>query len=311
MNAPSMNRNGRHKKVASIRRYSEDIRQLIIAAGFPPLLTMKKITKSSDRGIDDATPVSPEAVGEKPNSPYPLVLERRHSHDVDAEILAHLDEVRRLAHKSMCAQEDQRRQVSRELHDNIAQILCAATNRITLAQDHKIPAWLRQELLDLREQLGAALEDVRMLARDLRPHLLDSTGFTAALDRHVGELRERSGITIDVRADPDIGTRFGKHELTHIFRLIQEALRNVEDHSGASQAHIRLEASDGVIHLEIGDNGCSFTPERVIEAQRDGHLGLLGMRERSELLGGSFTLEAKPRLGTTIKVFIPQKKEKP
>jgi signal transduction histidine kinase len=86
---------------------------------------------------------------------------------------------------------------------------------------------------------------------------------------------------------------------------VQEAVQNIEEHSRAERAWLVLAQNDGTMHLEIGDNGCAFTPQRVAEAQADGHLGLLGMRERAELLGGSFQLEATPGKGTTIRVSVP------
>ncbi|MBU3665984.1 MAG: sensor histidine kinase [Chthoniobacterales bacterium] len=268
-----------------------------------------KPEKSTNGNGSSADTGKGEAAGsEIPAPQYPYALDRRHPHDLDTEISAHLDEVRKLAQQSLREQEDQKRMVSRELHDNIAQILCSVTNRITLAQDQKIPAWLRQELVDLREQLDTALEDVRTLARDLRPHLLDTAGFAVALEKHVEGFRSRTPISIDVRVDLDSVAHFDKSDLTHLFRLVQEALQNVEEHSGASKARVHLQASDGMLRLEISDNGCSFTPERVLQAQANGHLGLLGMRERAELLGGSFMLEAKPDQGTTVRAFFPMNK---
>ena len=304
MRAPAME--ARHlakKNRLSTHRYSYNIKSRSDVAVLKLLSTMKAKPKPTGGATENGSSVP--CVGEEAKSPYPFVLERRQPNDVDAELLAHLDEVRRLARQSMCQQEDQRRQVSRELHDNIAQILCAATNRISLAQDHQIPAWLQQELQDLREHLETALEEVRALARNLRPQLLDAAGFDSALEKHVRQMRERSGITIVVKASPAIGMRFGRHKLTHLFRLIQEALQNVEDHSDASKAHIFLTKSGDMVCLEVADNGCSFTPARIVEAQQTGHLGLLGMRERAELLGGSLSVEAKPGVGTTIKVFMP------
>lgn len=201
--------------------------------------------------------------------------------------------------------ERQQQTISRELHDNIAQVLAAASNRITLAKDEKIPAWLRRELLDLRDQLEGALQDVRTLARDLRPALLDHFGFAAALEKQADIFRQRSGITLDIRIEPDAVNFLHYENLTHLFRLAQEALQNIEEHSAATRAWFSLLQQDGALHLEIGDNGRAFTPERVAEAQDDGHLGLLGIRERAELLGGLLLLEAVPGQGTTIHVKIP------
>lgn len=240
-----------------------------------------------------------------PDGQRPLVLERRRSKKPWGNGAGQLRELEALAQSLIQAGERQQQTVSRELHDNIAQVLAAASNRITLAKDEKIPAWLRQELLDLRDQLEGALQDVRTLARDLRPALLDHFGFAAALERHADAFRQRSGITLEIRVEPDAVNFLDCENLTHLFRLAQEALQNIEDHSAATQAWFTLVQNDGTMRLEIGDNGRAFTPERVAEAQGDGHLGLLGIRERAELLGGSLLLEAVPDQGTTIRVEIP------
>ena len=237
--------------------------------------------------------------------PRPLVLERRAPVESSDGAHSHVRELEALTQSLLHAREQQRQVISRELHDNIAQVLSAATNRISMAREETIPAWLRQELQDLRDQLKSALDDVRTLARELRPALLDHLGFTAALDKHADAFRERTRMTLDVRVDPGAVSFLENGHLTHLFRLAQEALQNIEEHSAARRAWIDLSQIDGAMHLEIGDDGCAFTPERVTEAQRDGHLGLLGMRERAEMLGGRFLLEAIPDQGTVIRVSIP------
>ena len=240
-----------------------------------------------------------------PDGQHPLVLERRRSKKLWGDGAGHLREVEALAQNLIQAGERQQQTISRELHDNIAQVLAAASNRITLAKDEKIPAWLRQELLDLRDQLEGALQDVRTLARDLRPALLDHFGFAAALEKQADGFRQRSRITLDIRIEPDAVNFLHCENLTHLFRLAQEALQNIEEHSAATRAWFTLLQQDGALHLKISDDGRAFTPERVAEAQNDGHLGLLGIRERAELLGGLLLLEAVPGQGTTIHVKIP------
>ena len=151
----------------------------------------------------------------------------------------------------------------------------------------------------------APLSDVRTLARELRPALLDHFGFAAAIKKHADDFRQRTRLTLDLHLQPETVSFLDTDDLTHLFRLTQEALRNIEEHSRANRAWIRLHDNDGCLHLEIGDDGCSFTPERVTEAQADGHLGLLSMRERAELLGGTFHLDGEPQRGTVIRVIIP------
>ena len=239
------------------------------------------------------------------NESRPLVLERRKQPDLPADAEHQVREFQSLAQRLLELREEEHQEISRELHDNIAQVLSAATARISLARQESIPAWLRHELLDLTEQLRTALDDVRHLARDLRPSVLDHLGFAAALEKHAEAFRGRTRMVLEVRVVPEAVSFLANGELTHLFRLTQEALQNIEEHSGAKNAWINLHARDGTMLLEIGDDGCAFTPERVVEAQKDGHLGLLGMRERAELLGGEFVLEAVPGQGTMINITIP------
>ena len=235
----------------------------------------------------------------------PLSMERRKPQALPREVTEQIKELELLAKNLLQSQEAQQQTISRELHDNIAQVLSAITARLSLAKDAAISAWVRHELTDLREQLKAAIDDVRTLARDLRPPILDHNGFAAALEKHVDAFRGRTRMTLDMQIDPKAASILDSESLTHLFRLSQEALQNIEEHSQATRAWLRIEQLDGHMHLEIGDNGNGCTEHRVKEAQRDGHLGLLGMRERAELLGGSFLLEAVPAQGTSIRVTIP------
>jgi signal transduction histidine kinase len=235
----------------------------------------------------------------------PLSMERRKQGELPREVTEQMQELELLAKSLLRSQEAQQQTISRELHDNIAQVLSAITARISLAKDTAVSAWVRHELTDLREQLKAAIDDVRTLARDLRPSILDHNGFADALEKHGDSFRDRTRMTLEMQIDPKAASILDTESLTHLFRLSQEALQNIEEHSEATRAWLRLAQKDGHMHLEIGDNGNGFTEHRVKEAQRDGHLGLLGMRERAELLGGSFHLEAVPSQGTSIRVTIP------
>ena len=241
----------------------------------------------------------------------PTVLERRKKPELPADAEQQLREFQSLNHRLLELREQEQQTISRELHDNIAQVLSAVTTRITLAEGESIPAWLRQELHDLRDHIKGALADVRSLARELRPSVLDHDGFAAALEKHADAFRERTRMNLEVCIVPEAARFLDHGDLTHLFRLTQEALQNIEEHSGAQNAWIDLWQRDGALQLEIGDDGRAFTPERVVEAQSDGHLGLLGMRERAELLGGTFLLEAVPDQGTVIRLTIPPPPAKP
>ena len=253
---------------------------------------------------------SPDGAREGAVSHRPLSMDRRKPSERPREVTEQMQELELLAKSLLRSQAAQQQTISRELHDNIAQVLSAITARISLAKDTAVPAWVRHELTELREQLKAAIDDVRTLARDLRPAILDHNGFANALEKHVNGFRDRTRMTLEMQIDPKAASILDSESLAHLFRLSQEALQNIEEHSEATRAWLRLAQRDGHMHLEIGDNGNGFTEHRVKEAQRDGHLGLLGMRERAELLGGSFLLEAVPSQGTSIRVTIPPPRKK-
>lgn len=262
------------------------------------LRAVNHVPATEDHGIDlaEGDPVH-----------RPLTLERRKKRNLPRDAEAQMQELELLTRRLIQIQEQQQQTVSRELHDNVAQVLTAVTNRLALARttSARIPAWLQHELFDLQEHLGSALDDIRTLAREMRPSLLDHCGFAAALEKQTQGVRTRTSIQLHLEIDADAVAPFDNENLTHLFRLAQEALQNIEEHSRASRAWLHLGRKNGEMHLEIGDNGCAFTAKRVTEAQADGHLGLLGMRERAELLGGSFLLESSPGTGTVIRVSGP------
>jgi signal transduction histidine kinase len=216
-----------------------------------------------------------------------------------------IEELHELAQELIKTQDEQRRVISRELHDNIAQVLSAATNRLALTKKKSTKSAVIQDLDKLRNDLLVTLAEVRKFARDLRPAMVDQFCLCRALDSHVGQLRER--VPFDLVLDCQIE----RHDIldieqrTSLYRIAQEALNNIEKHSAASQAWVRLHVDTSVVHLEIGDNGRSFDRDLPQEAQKNGHLGLLTMRERAEMLGGELHIHAKPGAGTTVHAAVP------
>jgi signal transduction histidine kinase len=245
------------------------------------------------------------------SSPRPIVLERRKNPNYSAAAEHQLRELQDLAHRLIQEREQEQQTLSRELHDNIAQVLSAVTTRLTLAKNESMPAWLRQELLGLREHVQNALADVRTLALELRPAAFDHSSFADALAKQADAFRQRTRLNLEFRVVPEACSFLGNGELTHLFRLTREAMQNIEEHSRAENALIDIRRNNGALHLEIRDDGCGFTTDRVIQAQQNGHLGLLGMRERAELLGGTFFLDAVPDQGTVIRVTIPLPEKHP
>lgn len=227
--------------------------------------------------------------------------------EVDAAAMSESDlpALRLLARELLRLQEEQRHALSRELHDNIAQLLSATTNRLALARRIAGSKTLRKELAGVREMLETVLREIAELSHRLRPALLDHVGFAAALEKHAAAFRERVPLDLTVDCRLPAADRLDSERATNLFRIAQEALHNIEKHARATEARIVLLERRGNICLEIADNGCSFHPERATEAQRNGHLGLVGMRERAEMLGGMLEIDAQSGHGTVVRVSVP------
>ena len=155
------------------------------------------------------------------------------------------------------------------------------------------------------QQTDSILKGVRRLSQDLRPAALDKLGLLPALEWLASNVSEHSGIKTEVRVTGD------EHYLPEevaiaMFRITQEALRNIWRHSGATHASINIEFSDAAIKITITDNGKGFNvPEKIGDMARDGKLGLTGMQERAQLVGGTLIVDSDHDRGTIITVQIP------
>jgi signal transduction histidine kinase len=206
------------------------------------------------------------------------------------------DTVRRV----IAAQELERRRLARELHDETGQALTSillGLKGIRAAANEEEAA--RAEA-DLRELIVQALQDVRSLAVELRPTALDDFGLVPALERLAATFAERTGIRASVAAT--LGdTRLPPETETVVYRLVQEALTNVVKHAAASEVDIVLMRRDGGVSAVIEDDGQGFADSDV----RSDALGLVGMRERLALLGGTLAIESKPGKGTAVIAYLP------
>lgn len=198
--------------------------------------------------------------------------------------------------------EAERRQLSHDLHDGTAQSLAALLLQLKLARkladDDE-----RNEVLDgISSQLVATIEDLRLLARELRPQILDMLGLSPALEKYAQSLAQRTGIAIDVQVerlsdelDPDV-------ELA-LYRLVQEALLNVIRHAQAQRAKLIVERGPNSVVAMVTDDGRGFDPDVAI--RDDSTVGLFGMRERAAHAGGSLTVASSPGAGTTVRLEFP------
>ena len=204
------------------------------------------------------------------------------------------------------AEEEERRRLARELHDEVGQHLTALGLEVQSLADNaggNLAIVERAKLLrDMVNALGRALHSV---AVSLRPKVLDDFGLDAALTAYAEEWSHRTGIRVDVHASHG-SERLPMAVESAIYRVVQEALTNVARHSGARHAGVVVERRDGSIVAIIEDSGRGFDPaELLTNPNGRGRLGLLGVRERASLLGGSMDIETSPGGGTTLFVRIP------
>ena len=209
-----------------------------------------------------------------------------------------------LAQRIVSSQEEERSRVSRELHDGISQLLVSVKFRLELAC-HELEGGGRQALATLRDglaRLGAAIGEVRRISHDLRPSLLDSFGLPAAIGQLAVEFEQRSGLAVEYRQRLE-QARLPDAESVALFRIVQEALTNIERHARASGISILLEQSGPAVQLRVTDDGVGFDPARIEQARCAG-IGLRNMRERVEHLGGRFRLSSVPGR-TELLVTLP------
>jgi PAS domain S-box-containing protein len=205
------------------------------------------------------------------------------------------------------AQEEERKRIARELHDETAQDLAALLLELGAIMSRKqpIPNDISESLRDLRDNAERTMEGVRRFSQALRPRMLDELGLLASLEWLADDLSLNSGIKTRVGVSGNKRRLPPEVELV-LFRIAQEALKNVEKHSRASSADVTVEFSEGRTRLTIRDNGKGFNMKGDrSELPRSGKLGLAGMEERTRIAGGNLTLHSEPSKGTVIEVEVP------
>lgn len=220
-------------------------------------------------------------------------LKRTHLH----ERLTEKEQQRsRLLRALLTAQEEERGRISRDLHDQIGQALTAILLGLDKSIEHADPA----ELKRLKELTSVTLGDVRRIALDLRPSVLDELGLEAGVRRYARDVHERYGIDVSVVAT--LPHRLSKQEETVLYRVAQEALTNVVRHAEAQNVSVVLTAGQRLVRLVVEDDGCGFDPDKLLPVEK---VGIMGMSERMELLGGSLSVESRRGGGTTVYARLP------
>jgi len=205
------------------------------------------------------------------------------------------------------AQEEERKRIARELHDDTAQVLGSLSRQLDnfIRKKHGLAPNEVLFLKDLQAQLNHGVQSVHRFTQALRPSVLDDLGLIPALRSLAKGLQESDGIGTDLKV---LGRerRFSPEVELLLFRIVQEALNNIRRHAQASQAQVVMEFAEDRIKVTITDNGRGFElSERVDDLPRSGKLGLVGMQERARLLGGTIEVKSTPGKGTTLIVEVP------
>jgi len=225
------------------------------------------------------------------------------STELERRVALRTREVQRLAEEARyAAVVRERLKIARELHDTLAHSMMAMLSEIRLLRKLAAhdPAAIGEELARAEQVAHAGLNEARTAITQMRVNAVRDTGLGAALAQAFDRLLDRTGLTGTFRADPD-AARFGDERAETLFRMAEEALRNVERHAMATRADVSLDLlDDGHLRLRIADDGVGFDTQ----APRSGHFGLVGLREQAQLIDGDLQIDSTPNLGTTLVITL-------
>jgi two-component system, NarL family, sensor histidine kinase UhpB len=274
------------------------VNYVVLRAAFRPLATLEQ-TALAVRGGDLSARAAPTSFMD----PQVAHLAETFNATLD-ELARDRAELRSLASQVIRAQEDERRRIARELHDDTAQVLFAQLLRLTTLKGSPDPA-VNSMAATLEEMTVEALEGVRRLALELRPPALDDLGLSAALGELAQRFAEQLDVPVDYQSRGLRGRLPSEVELV-LYRVAQEALTNIAKHANARRIWLDVDRTADDVTISIRDDGRGF--DRAVIPESDGRglgLGIFGMEERVALVGGRFRIWSRPGVGTEIFAFIP------
>jgi signal transduction histidine kinase len=235
----------------------------------------------------------------------------------NAEVSASNEELRRLCEdlgrkeevrvgllaRVVSAQEEERHRLSRELHDSTGQMLASLLVHLKILERSPDISQVREQIPELRELVVQALEDMRRLSMDLRPAGLDDLGLMGALEWHARSFERSSGVKVQLDLEA-MAERLPKPVEIQLYRIAQEMFTNISKHARATRVSLSLSSLDGSLILKMEDDGIGFDSAGALSSANQG-IGLLTMRERAELLGGTFQLHSTPGRGSKIEIILP------
>jgi signal transduction histidine kinase len=231
------------------------------------------------------------------------IAERRR---VEAALHTSEENLRQLSNQILFAQEEERKRISRELHDEVGQSLTGISLTLMMLRRNASNRATAARIADVQAQLQQTMETIHNFTRELRPAMLDHLGLIPALRSYVRNFCRRTGLQVQLRAAPAV-EELGMEEKIVLFRVTQEGLTNVAKHARARHAAVVIRRNNGHISMEVQDDGKAFPVERTSNGRSKKSLGILGMQERVRLVNGDFVLKSRPGKGTTVRVQIPSK----
>jgi signal transduction histidine kinase len=217
--------------------------------------------------------------------------------------------LRQLSHQILVAQEEERKAISRELHDEIVQTLTGinvqlATLKIEAGTNGKD---VEKNISNTQRLVEKSVQIVHRFARDLRPTVLDDLGLIPALEAYMKAFAARTGLRMRFTAFAEV-EHLSNDRRTVLYRVALAALANIAQHAEATASSVMIEEVPNGIQMTIADDGKSFDVEAVMNSRNNKRLGLIGMRERIEMISGTFRVSSSPGAGTTVVVQIPFKR---
>jgi signal transduction histidine kinase len=265
-------------------------------------MRMTEKTKGLQRRYDAAVQKLKLEILQRKAAEKKLEKSEKHSSQLLIESRSMQSHLRRLSHQIILSQENERKKISRELYDEVGQTLAGinlhlATLKIESRGSTKD---LDEKITRTQTLVKKSVNSVHRFALELRPTLLDDLGLIPALQSYIKGFTKRTGIA----AFPGV-EQLNNAKRTVLYRVAQSALTNVSQHARASLVKLTIRKKQQAIQMQVKDNGISFQVERVLFAKKSKRLGLLGMRERVEMVGGRFRVESVKDIGTTISAQIP------
>lgn len=219
----------------------------------------------------------------------------------EAAIRNQREELRQLAGRLMTAQDDERRRIARDLHDDLSQRLAYLAMDLSKLALKPSSSEMRNELLALRARAHEASDTVRHISHQLHPSVLDDIGLEAAIEQYCEEFQERSEIVTHFQAS-DVPEMLSRDVASSVYHIFQESLRNVSKHSRAEEVFVTLGSEGNILRLTVRDQGVGLAPERM---KTGASLGIVGMKERAHLVNGTLSVESRVGEGTEITVSVP------